>query len=66
VNLLKNYGDMKNVRTTLTREAGGLFERYADLGGVPSAVTTVKEEGRLADCTQIGDKGSSVVGVGGV
>jgi hypothetical protein len=49
------------MRTTLTREAGWLSERDVDLGGVPSAVTAVEGKGRLADRTQIGSKGSSVI-----
>lgn len=50
-----------NGRMRLTRETCGLFERYVDLGRIPSAETAVKEEGWLADCTQIRGKGSSVV-----
>jgi hypothetical protein len=51
IKVLRTTEIMKNVRTdSLTCEACGLLERYADLGGVPSAVTAVKEKGRLANC----------------
>jgi hypothetical protein len=53
----------ENARMTLTREAGRLFERYVDLGRVPSAVVAVKEEGGLADCAQIGSERPAVVRV---
>jgi hypothetical protein len=45
----KTTGEYTVRRNELTGEAGWLFERDVDLGGIPSAVIAVKEKGRLAD-----------------